>query len=116
MAKPTVADLRERVRGAVITRDDDGYEDARRGYNFMIDRHPEVVVQCVDAGDVMAVVDYARDADLDLSVRGGSHSVPGFGTNDDGVVIDLSGMKGIRVDPSASTVRADGGCTWGDFN
>ena len=63
----------------------------------------------------MAAVDFARENALDLSIRGGVHSVPGFGTNDDGVVIDLSPMKGIRVDPLARTVRAEGGCTWGDF-
>src|SRR5438445_13738326 len=81
----------------------------------MIDRRPRVVVRCVDTGDVMATVDFARDNDLDLSVRGGGHSVPGFGTNDDGVVVDLSSMKGVRVDPLAHTARAEGGCTWGDF-
>ena len=85
-------------------------------YNAMIDRRPRVVVRCVDVADVMAAVNFARESGLDLSVRGGSHSVPGFGTNDDGVVIDLSPMKGIRVDPAARTARAEGGCTWGDFN
>jgi FAD/FMN-containing dehydrogenase len=116
MAKPTLEELRGRVRGAVITAEDDRYDDARKVYNFMIDRHPRVIVGCVDVGDVMAAVDFARESELDLSVRGGSHSVPGFGTNDDGCVIDLSPMKGIRVDPAGSTVRAEGGCTWGDFN
>ena len=116
MAKPTIDELREGVRGEVITADDAGYQDARKVYNGMIDRKPRVVVRCVDAGDVMATVGFARENALDLSVRGGSHSVPGFGTNDDGVVIDLSPMKGIRVDPKTQTVRAEGGCTWGDFN
>ena len=116
MATSTIEELREQVRGAVITADDADYEEARRVYNGMIDRKPRVVVRCVDAGDVMATVGFARENALDLSVRGGSHSVPGFGTNDDGVVIDLSLMKGTRVDPKAQTVRAEGGCTWGDFN
>ncbi len=116
MAKPTIEDLRESARGAVITADDPDYDEARKVYNGMIDRRPRVVVRCVDAGDVMACVDFARENGLDLSVRGGGHSVPGFGTNDDGVVIDLSLMKGIRVDPHTQTVRAEGGCTWGDFN
>lgn len=116
MAKPTVEELRELVRGEVITADDADYEDARKVYNGMIDCKPRVVVRCVDAGDVMATVGFARENALDLSVRGGSHSVPGFGTNDDGVVIDLAAMKGIRVDPKTQTVRAEGGCTWGDFN
>jgi FAD/FMN-containing dehydrogenase len=116
MGAPDVEALRERVRGEVITADDAGYEDARRVFNGMIDRHPQLVVRCVDAGDVMAAIDIARTNDLVVSVRGGGHSVPGFGTNDDGVVVDLSLMKGIRVDPRSRTVRAEGGCTWGDFN
>ncbi len=112
----TIEQLRERVRGAVIGPDDDGYDEARAVYNAMIDRHPAVVVRAANAGDVMASVDHARENGLDLSVRGGGHSVPGFGTNDGGVVIDLIGMRGVRVDPGASTARAEGGATWGDFN
>src|ERR1700736_2005294 len=116
MSEQTIEQLRERARGRVVVPDDPEYEEARKVYNGMIDRHPSVVVRCVDAGDVMATVDFARDNGLDLSVRGGSHCVPGFGTNDGGVVLDLSVMKGIRVDPANQTARADGGCTWGDFN
>src|SRR5438093_467402 len=116
MGKPTIEELRESARGQVITADDAGYDEARTVYNAMIDRRPRVVVRCVDVGDVMAAVGFARENELDLSVRGGSHSVPGFGTNDDGVVIDLSPMKGTRVDPLRQTARAQGGCTWGDFN
>lgn len=116
MPHTSLQDLRERARGRVIEPGDDGYDEARRVYNAMIDRHPSVVVECVDTGDVMAAVDYARDNDLDLSVRGGSHSVPGFGTNDGGVVADLAAMNGTRVDPHTHTIRAAGGCTWGDFN
>ena len=85
-------------------------------YNAMIDRRPAAVVRAANAGDVMAAVDFARENGLDLAVRGGGHSVPGFGTCDGGVVIDLSGMRGVRVDPGASTARAEGGATWGDFN
>ena len=116
MGGSPVESLREGVRGHVVTADDADYDEARKVYNGMIDRRPRVVVRCVDAGDVMATVGFARENGLDLSVRGGGHSVPGFGTNDDGVVIDLSPMKGVRVDPVARTVRAEGGCTWGDFN
>ena len=81
----------------------------------MIDRHPRVIARPASAADVMAAVGFARENALDLSIRGGSHSVPGFGTNDDGVVIDLSKMRSIRVDPEARTVRAEGGATWGDL-
>ena len=112
----TMEQLRDRVRGVVITADDDGYDQARRVYNAMIDRRPRVVIRCVNAGDVMAAVDYARDNELDLALRGGSHSVPGFGVCDDGVVADLSAMRSVRVNPVTRTARAEGGATWGDFN
>lgn len=116
MSGMTIEHLRERAHGTVTEPGDDGYDEARVVYNAMIDRRPRVVVQCTDAGDVMAAVDFARENGLDLAVRGGGHSVPGFGTVDDGVVADLSGMRGVRVDPAARTARAEGGATWGDFN
>jgi FAD/FMN-containing dehydrogenase len=116
MAKPTIDDLRARCRGQVITADDPEYDEARAVYNAMIDRRPRVVVRVQYAGDVMAAVDFARENGLDLAMRGGSHSVPGFGTCDDGVVIDFVRMKGVRVDPNAQTGRAEAGCTWADFN
>lgn len=116
MASPKIEELRVQIRGQAITEADAGYDDARKVYNAIHDRRPALVVRCANAGDVMAAVNYARDQGGDLSVRGGSHSAPGFGTNDGGVVIDLSPMRGIRVDPRAQTARADGGCTWGDFN
>ncbi len=100
----------------MITAEHEGYDQARRVYNAMIDRRPRVVVQCANAGDVMAAVDYARANRLDLAVRGGGHSVPGFGTWDDAVVIDLAPMKAVRVDPKTQTARVEGGATWGDFN
>jgi FAD/FMN-containing dehydrogenase len=116
MGEYTMENLRERVRGAVFTDSDEGYDEARKVHNGMHDRRPRVVVRCVNAGDVMAAVDFAASNTLELAVRGGSHSVPGFGTVDDGVVIDLSGMRGVRVNPVSRTARAGGGATWGDFN
>ncbi|WP_327375375.1 FAD-binding oxidoreductase [Streptomyces sp. NBC_01216] len=116
MGRLSTDQLRERVRGIVVTPGDDGYEEARKVHNAMIDRTPGVIVTCANAGDVMAAVDYARENELDLAVRGGGHSVPGFGTCDDGVVADLSGMRGVRVDPVRRTARAEGGATWGDLN
>src|SRR4029077_19613399 len=116
MAKVTIHQLRDQVRGTTVLAGDEGYDEARKVYNAMIDRHPEVVVRAANAGDVIAAVRYAADNNLDLAIRGGGHSVPGFGTCDNGVVIDLSGMRGVRVDPSNRTARAEGGATWGDFN
>jgi FAD binding domain-containing protein/berberine-like enzyme len=116
MTTATIETLRERVRGHVITEDSADYDEARKVYNGMIDRHPAAVVRCKDAEDVAACVNFARDAGLDLSVRGGAHSVPGFGTNDGGIVIDMCDMKAIHVDPRAQTVRAEGGVNWGEFN
>ena len=108
--------LREGVRGTVTTADDAGYDEARAVRNGMIDRRPAVIVQPANAGDVMTAVRYAAENDLTVAVRGGAHSVPGFGTCDDGVVIDLSGMRGVRIDPLAQTARVSGGATWGDLN
>ncbi len=116
MAKPTIDQLREQVRGDVIAPGDEAYEEARAVYNAMIDKRPAVVVRPVNAGDVIAAVNFARESGIDLAVRGGGHGVPGFGTCDGGVAIDLSRMKGVRVDPAAKTARAEGGATWGDFN
>jgi FAD/FMN-containing dehydrogenase len=111
-----ISDLRDNVRGQVITPEDEGYDEARRVYNAMHDKRPAVVVRCANAGDVIAAVNYARTNMLEVAVRGGSHSVPGFGTVDDGLVIDLSEMRAVRVDPVNRTARALGGATWGDFN
>ncbi|HET6502035.1 MAG TPA: FAD-binding oxidoreductase [Amycolatopsis sp.] len=116
MSAPTIETLREQVHGQVITRDDEGYEEARKVHNGMIDRHPREVVRVANAGDVMAAVDFARRNGLELAIRGGAHGVPGFGTCDDGLVIDLSAMRGVHVDPTNRTARAEGGATWSDFN
>jgi FAD/FMN-containing dehydrogenase len=108
--------LRERVKGRVMVPTDEGYDEARSVFNGMIDKRPAVVVRAENAGDVVAAVNLAHETGVDLAVRGGGHSVPGFGTCDDGIVIDLSGMRGVQVDASAQTARAQGGATWGDFN
>jgi FAD/FMN-containing dehydrogenase len=116
MTRQAIDQLREYIRGDVIGPEDDGFDEARAVYNAMIDRHPSVIVRCANAGDVVAAVNVAREHELDLAVRGGGHSVPGFGTTDGGLVIDLSRMRGVRVDPAKGTARAEGGATWGDFN
>jgi FAD/FMN-containing dehydrogenase len=112
----TIDKLREQIRGDVITAEDERYESARKVNNGMIDKRPEVVVRPVNAGDVITAVNFAREGRLDLAIRGGGHSVPGFGTCDGGLVIDLSRMRAVRVNPEKRTARAEGGATWGDFN
>ena len=116
MSGLNIDELRNQVSGDVIGPDDGAYDEARKVYNAMIDRRPAVVVRPKSAADVSAAVDAARENELDLAVRGGGHGVPGFGTCDDGVVVDLSSMRAVTVDPSTRTARAEGGATWGDFN
>src|SRR5450759_3820802 len=108
--------LQGRVRGPVITAMDSGYDEARRVYNAMIDARPQAVVRCTTAQDVAAVVRYAGETGTELAVRGGGHSVPGFGTADGAVVADLTGMRSVTVDPDQRLGRAAGGATWGGFN
>src|SRR6266702_8168502 len=116
MATITLDSLRQQVRGDVIAPEDAGYDQARVVRNAMIDRKPAVVTRPVNAGDVIAAVNFARESHLPIAVRGGGHSVPGFGTVDDGLVIDLSGMRNVEVDPAAGVARAGGGALWGDFD
>ncbi len=108
--------LREQVRGQVIEEGDAGYEEARHVYNGMIDRRPAAVLQVSQAADVMAAVRFARGLGIDVAVRGGGHSAPGFGTVDDGLVLDFSARRGVRVDPAARTARVEAGATWADYN
>ncbi len=111
-----VQELVSRMRGELLRPGDAGYEQACQVYNGMIHKHPALIARGKDVADVIAAINFAREHELTLAVRGGGHSGPGLGTCDDGLVIDLSGMKGIRVDPSARTVRVEGGCTWGEVD
>jgi hypothetical protein len=104
------------LRGKAIRPSDETYDAARRVYNAMIDRRPRLVVKCADVADIIGCVNVARDQGMPLAVRCGGHSVPGFGTWDDAIVVDLSAMKSVRVDPIRRVARVDGGCTWGDFD
>ncbi len=105
-----------RLRGRLIQPGDTDYEAARKVYNGMIDRHPRFIVRCADTADVVSAVNFARDHELPLAIRGGGHNVAGHGTCDDGLVIDLGDMKGTWVDPSKRRVLVQGGCTWGDVD
>ncbi len=104
------------VSGRVLTPGDDGYDEARRVHNGLIDRRPAVIVQCHDVDDAAAAVRFARESGLDISVRGGGHNVAGRAVADDAVVIDLSRMRDVAVDPEARTARAGGGALWADLN
>lgn len=108
--------FRTGLRGKLIQPGDPSYEESRCVYNAMHDRRPALIVQAAGVADVMSTVRFAGDHEAVLAVRGGAHSVPGFGTCDDGVVLDLGRMRGIRIDPERRTARAEGGCTWGDLN
>jgi FAD/FMN-containing dehydrogenase len=116
MAAIQLDQLRANVRGAILQPGDEAYERARLVYNRMIDKRPALIVQCVDVADVVAAVDYGRTNKLLIAIRGGGHNGGGLGTCDAGIVIDLSKMKGVRVDPTARTVRVASGCVWGDVD
>jgi FAD/FMN-containing dehydrogenase len=116
MATATPTELRDQIAGETITPDDALYDEARTVYNAMIDRRPRVIVRAAGVDDVVAAVNFARANDLPVAIRGGGHSVPGFGTGDDAVVIDLAAMQQVDVDPRTNTARAQGGATWGVFN
>ena len=104
------------LRGRVIRPGDSDYDAARALYNGMIDKRPKLIARSVDVADVIAAVNYARDEGLLLAIRGGGHNGPGLGSCNDGLVIDLSMMKGVRVDPANRTVRVEAGCTSGDVD
>ena len=106
----------EGFSGQVLRSADAGYDEARRIHNGLIDKRPAIIARCLGTADVVAAVNVARDQGLELSVRGGGHNVAGKAVTDGGVMVDLSLMKGIHVDPAASTVRAQGGVTWAELN
>jgi FAD/FMN-containing dehydrogenase len=105
-----------RFSGTLIGPEDAEYGEARKIFNAMIDRRPALIARCANPDDVAAAVGFARDHDLLLAVRGGAHNGAGLGTCDDGVVIDLSLLSDVEVDPEARTVRVGGGCTWGEVD
>ena len=112
----SVEPLREQVRGQVLTGEDAGYDEVRAVHNGMFSKWPLAVLRAEQVADVIAGVNFARDNGLELAVRNGGHSGPGFGTNDRGLVIDMTPMRTFHVDPQNKTARADAGATLGDFN
>jgi FAD/FMN-containing dehydrogenase len=121
MAETTVTEelagaLQERLRGEVLDGEHPEYETARQLYNAMIDKRPRLIARCVDAADVIATVGYARETGIDLAVRGGGHNGPGLGSVDDGIMLDLSQMRGVTVDPEQKIARVLGGSLVGDVD
>ncbi|MQA90262.1 MAG: FAD-binding protein [Gemmatimonas sp.] len=106
----------QNLRGRLVRATDADYDEARALYNAMIDKRPRFIARCADVADVITAVNFAREQGLLLAIHGGGHSGPGFGSCDDGVVIDLSMMKSVRVDPVSRAVRVDAGCTSGDVD
>ena len=111
-----VEDFRGSLYGEALILGDDGYDGARRIWNAMIDKRPAMIAQCSGTADVINSVNFARENNLLISVRGGGHNFPGNSVCNDGLMIDLSRMTGVRVDPAARTVRAQGGTKWGAFD
>ena len=116
IAESALSELRKSLRGQLLFPGEQAYEEARKIHNAMIDRHPAVIVRCAGVADVMAAVKFARSQRIRTSVRGTGHNVAGISLCDDGLVIDLSAMKGIHVNPLARTARVEPGVTWGEMN
>jgi hypothetical protein len=116
MNNEDITKLAVNLRGTIIRDGEADYDEARKLYNGMIDKRPRLIVRCVDAADVIAAVNFGRDSKLPIAIRGGGHNGPGLGSVDDGLVIDMSAMKGVRVDPIARTARVAAGCTQGDLD
>lgn len=116
MRQELTTQLETSVRGQLISPGSNEYDTARKVYNGMINKHPQLIVRCVNVADVIGTVKFARENSLLLAVRGGGHNGAGLGICDGGVVADLSAMKGIRIDPTSKTVRVEGGCTQGEVD
>jgi FAD/FMN-containing dehydrogenase len=116
VGEATVGELQAAVRGPVIRPGDDSYDEARAVWNAAHDKRPALIIRCSGTADVIKGVEFARSQGLPLAVRGGAHSIAGFSTCDDGVVLDLSAMRAVTVDPDRRRAVAQGGATWADFD
>src|ERR687883_780608 len=112
----TVEQFKASLRGELIQPGDPGYNEARKVYNGMIDKRPRMIARCSDVADVISCVNFARENGMLLAIRGGGHNGAGWAVADDALVIDLSAMRGVRVDPEERTVRVEAGATWGDVD
>jgi FAD/FMN-containing dehydrogenase len=116
LEQETVEAFRAGLRGTLLCTDEPGYDEARKVFNVMIDRRPALIAQCAGSADVIAAVNFAREHGLLVAVRGGGHHVAGNAVCDGGLVIDLSRLKGLRIDPARRIARAEAGLTWGELN
>ncbi len=116
MEEGTSQRLAERLDGEAILPGHSGWDEARKVYNGMIDKQPAVIARCASTDDVLASVNFAREQNLVVAVRSGGHSVAGMSICDDGILIDLAGMKQIDVDPESRIARTGGGVLWGEFD
>src|SRR5713226_10098195 len=117
MLKPAaIQDLKQNFRGELLVPSDAGYDEARKLWNGMIDKRPALIARCAGVTDVIHCVNFAQENNLLVAVRGGGHNVAGNAVCDGGLMIDLSRMKGVRVDPARRTARAEAGLTWGEFD
>ena len=116
LEEATVQDFASNLRGPLLRPGDGGYDEARKVWNGMIDRRPALIARCAGVADVIAAVRFARDHELLVSVKGGGHNITGNAVCNGGLMIDLSPMKGTRVDPVKRTARAEAGLTWGEYN
>ncbi len=116
MNDETIAKFAQSLRGPVIGRNHPDYDEARQLYNAMIDKRPLLIARCADTADVIAAVNFGRDNKLPIAIRGGGHNGPGLASVDDGLVLDLSTMRGVRVDPVTRTARVTAGCVTGDVD
>jgi FAD/FMN-containing dehydrogenase len=116
LSQPTTASFKASLRGELIEPGDQGYESARKVYNAMIDRRPRLIARCMDVADVILAVNFGRENRLPIAIRGGGHNAAGLGVWDEALVIDLSPMRYVRVDPKKRTVLAGGGALWGDVD
>jgi FAD/FMN-containing dehydrogenase len=116
LSQATIASFKTSLRGELIEPDDQRYDSARKVYNAMIDRRPRLIARCMDVADVIMAVTFGRENKLLMAIRGGGHNAAGLGVCDDGLVIDLSPMRYVRVDPKKRTVLVGGGALWGDVD
>jgi hypothetical protein len=116
LSEGTIEELRQSLRGVLLTPSDPGFDEARAVWNAMIDRRPALIVRCRGVADVLAAVQFARSENLEVAVRGGGHSLPGFSTTEGGILIDLRSMNAVRVDPLSKRAVVEGGATWTELD